>query len=45
LFATLFMNVIQSAPASAIALGLALIGSFALEATARKYLRSKLKTH
>ena len=45
LFATLFINVIESAPASAIALGLALIGSFTLEATARKYLRSKLKTH
>jgi amino acid transporter len=45
LFATLFINVIESAPTSAIALGLALIGSFALEATTRRYLRSKLKTH
>lgn len=45
LFATLFINVVESAPSSAIALGTALVGSFALEATARRYLRSKLKTH
>jgi hypothetical protein len=42
LFATLFINVIQSAPGSAIALVLALIGSFGLEALSRKYLSSKL---
>jgi len=45
LFTTLLLNVIESAPGSAIALGVALVGSFALEATARKYLRSKLKPH
>jgi len=45
LFTTLFINVIESAPSSAIALGAALAGSFVLEATARRYLRSKLKTH
>ncbi|QWE09276.1 APC family permease [Polynucleobacter ibericus] len=45
LFTTLLLNVIESAPGSAIALGLALVGSFALEATARKYLRTKLKPH
>lgn len=45
LFATLFINVVESAPSSAIALGAALVGSFAIEATARRYLRSKLKTH
>jgi amino acid transporter len=42
LFATLFINVIQSAPGSAIALVLALVGSFGLEALSRKYLNSKL---
>ena len=45
LFTTLFINVVESAPNSAIALGVALVGSFALEATSRRYLRSKLKTH
>ena len=45
LFTTLLINVIQSAPNSAIALGAALVGSFALEAAYRRYLRSKLKTH
>jgi amino acid transporter len=45
LFATLFLNVIESTPGSAIALGCALVGSFALEATSRKFLRKKLKTH
>ena len=45
LFTTLLINVIESAPGSAIALGTALVGSFVLEATARKYLRTKLKTH
>ena len=45
LFATLFLNVIETAPNSAIALAIALIGSFALEATSRKFLRKKLKPH
>ena len=45
LFTTLLINVVESAPNSAIALGAALVGSFALEAAYRKYLRSKLKTH
>jgi len=45
LFTTLLINVVESAPNSAIALGAALVGSFALEATYRRYLRSKLKTH
>ena len=45
LFAALFVNVIESAPGSAIALVCALLGSFALEATSRKYLRNKLKPH
>lgn len=45
LFATLLLNVIESAPGSAIALGCALIGSFALEATSRKFLRRKLEPH
>ena len=39
LFATLFINVIETAPGSAIALVGALVGSFAVEATARKYLK------
>jgi amino acid transporter len=42
LFVTLFINVIQSAPGSAIALIAALVGSFGLEATSRKFLRAKL---
>ena len=42
LFATLFVNVAQTAPGSAIALMLALVGSFGFEALSRKYLRSKL---
>jgi len=45
LFTTLLINVVESAPNSAIALGAALVGSFALEATYRRHLRSKLKTH
>ncbi|QWE05182.1 APC family permease [Polynucleobacter sp. JS-JIR-II-50] len=45
LFATLFINVIETAPNSAIALVIALIGSFAIEATSRKFLRKKLKPH
>ncbi len=45
LFTTLLLNVIESAPGSAIALVCALIGSFALEATSRKFLRTKLEPH
>jgi amino acid transporter len=45
LFLTLFINVIETAPNSAIALAIALVGSFALEATSRKFLRNKLKSH
>ena len=45
LFVTLFINVIESARGSAIALIAALIGSFAVEATSRKLLRKKLQTH
>ena len=39
LFTTLFINVIQTAPGSAIALACALVGSFCLEALSRKYLK------
>lgn len=45
LFTTLFMNVVETAPDSAIALAIALVGSFAVEATSRKFLRKKLKPH
>jgi amino acid transporter len=45
LFTTLFINVIETAPNSAIALMAALFGSFVIEATSRKYLRGKLKSH
>lgn len=45
LFTTLFINVIESAPGSAIALTAALIGSFMVEGISRKYLRTKLKPH
>ena len=45
LFATLFLNVVESAPGSAIALVSALFASFAIEAAARKYFRDKLKSH
>lgn len=45
LFATLFINVIESALGSAIALTVALIGSFALEASYRKFQRNKLNPH
>jgi len=45
LFTTLFINVVETAPKSAIALVIALIGSFAVEATSRKFLRKKLKPH
>jgi hypothetical protein len=45
LFTTLFLNVAEGAPSSAIALACALVGSFAIEAAARKYLRRKLKPH
>jgi amino acid transporter len=45
LFATLLINVIESAPGSAIALGCALIGSFVLEATSRKLLKKRLDPH
>ena len=45
LFATLFINVIETASNSAIALVAALVGSFAIEATSRKFLRKKLKPH
>ena len=45
LFTTLFINVIETAPNSAIALVVALIGSFVIEATSRKFLRKKLKPH
>jgi amino acid transporter len=41
LFATLFINVIQTAPNSAIALACALIGSFALEALSRAHEKNK----
>ncbi|WP_114638420.1 hypothetical protein [Polynucleobacter necessarius] len=44
LFVTLFINVIQTAPGSAIALSLALFGSFGLEALSRKLLRAQLLT-
>jgi len=45
LLITLFINVIETAPGSAIALVSALVGSFAVEAIARKYFRNKLKPH
>ncbi|WP_281743352.1 APC family permease [Polynucleobacter yangtzensis] len=45
LFVTLLINVIESARGSAIALIAALIGSFAIEATSRKFLRKKLQAH
>jgi amino acid transporter len=45
LFTTLFLNVVEEAPGSAIALACALVGSFAIEATSRQFLRSKLKPH
>lgn len=45
LFATLFINVIESALGSAIALTVALICSFALEASYRKFQRNKLNPH
>jgi len=45
LFITLFINVIETAPGSAIALVSALIGSFAIEAIARNYFRNTLKPH
>ena len=45
LFTTLFINVIQTASNSAIALMIALVGSFVVEATSRKFLRKKLKSH
>lgn len=45
LFATLFVNVVESTPGSAIALVSALIGSFAIEAASRKYRRNKIKSH
>ena len=45
LFTALFINVIESAPNSAIALAIALVGSFAIEATSRQFLRKKLKPH
>jgi amino acid transporter len=45
LFTTLFLNVIETAPNSAIALMIALVGSFVVEATSRKFLRKKLKSH
>jgi amino acid transporter len=41
LFVTLFINVIESARGSAIALIAALIGSFVMEAISRKFLRKK----
>ncbi len=45
LFTTLFINVVESAPGSAIALVIALFGSFSAEAISRKYLRGLLKPH
>ena len=39
LFTTLIINVIETAPGSAIALGCALLGSFGLEALSRKYFK------
>jgi amino acid transporter len=45
LFTTLFINVIETASNSAIALMIALVGSFVVEATSRKFLRKKLKSH
>ena len=39
LFTTLFINVVQTSPSSALALVAALIGSFLLEMISRKYLR------
>jgi len=39
LFLTLFINVIETAPNSAIALAIALAGSFAIEASSRKFRR------
>ena len=45
LFTTLFLNVLDTAPNSAISLLTALAGSFAIEATSRKFLRKKLKPH
>jgi amino acid transporter len=44
LFITLFINVVESALGSAIALTAALIGSFGLEALSRKYLLAKPKS-
>ena len=41
LFTTLFINVIQSAPSSALALVGALIGSFLIEGISRKYFRNQ----
>ena len=45
LFTTLFINVVESAPGSAIALVIALCGCFSAEAISRKYLRGLLKPH
>ena len=45
LFTTLFMNVVETAPDSAVALTAALFGSFMLESISRKYLRKKLQSH
>lgn len=44
LFITLFIDVVQSAPGSAIALTIALVGSFGLEAVSRKHFASKLNS-
>ena len=45
LFVTLFINVVQTAPDSGIALLIALVGSFAVEATSRQFFRKKLQAH
>ena len=45
LFATLFVNVVETAPGSAIALMVALVGSFTIEAMTRHYLKKQLKPH
>lgn len=45
LFATLFVNVVETAPGSAIALLVALVGSFMIEAMTRHYLKKQLKPH
>ena len=45
LFATLFVNVVETAPGSAIALLVALVGSFMIEALTRHYLKKQLKPH